>query len=64
MARCPKCRHYFRTLEDEEGMHDCPRCGYDGFDYHCSVCGEPSRRPLEDDECDSCYEDKMDRRYI
>lgn len=28
MARCPKCRHQFRTMEDEEGQHDCPRCGY------------------------------------
>ena len=28
MATCPKCRRHFRTLEDEEGMHECPRCGY------------------------------------
>lgn len=28
MARCPSCRQSFRTLEDEEGMHPCPFCGY------------------------------------
>ena len=28
MARCPHCKKHFRTLEDEEGMHDCPYCGY------------------------------------
>jgi len=22
MAKCPACRHHFRTLDDEEGMHD------------------------------------------
>lgn len=26
--RCPKCRKSFRVLEDEQGMHPCPRCGY------------------------------------
>lgn len=29
MAQCPKCKCRFRTLEDEEGMHACPRCGFD-----------------------------------
>ena len=33
MARCPHCCRMFRTLEDEEGMHDCPHCGY-GPDDH------------------------------
>ena len=28
MPRCPACRRSFRTMEDEEGMHDCPHCGY------------------------------------
>jgi hypothetical protein len=28
MARCPACKRHFRTLDDEEGMHECPRCGY------------------------------------
>jgi len=28
MARCPRCSKHFRTLEDEEGMHECPSCGY------------------------------------
>ena len=27
MARCPRCTRSFRTLEDEQGMHDCPHCG-------------------------------------
>ena len=29
MATCWMCKHKFRTMEDEEGMHPCPRCGYD-----------------------------------
>ena len=41
MARCPYCRHYFRTLDDEEGMHDCPYCGYLGY---------PPLEDLEDEE--------------
>ena len=28
MALCPECRYKFRTLDDEDGMHECPRCGY------------------------------------
>ena len=28
MARCPRCTRSFRTLEDEQDMHDCPHCGY------------------------------------
>lgn len=33
MATCPKCRHYFRVLEDEDdGQHGCPSCGYTGHD--------------------------------
>jgi len=32
MARCPLCAKHFRTLEDEEGMHDCPHCGYAPWD--------------------------------
>lgn len=43
MATCPKCRRHFRTLEDEEGMHECPRCGYapwhDEPEYEtCKTC--------------------------
>lgn len=25
--RCPNCHKHYRTLEDEDGDHDCPYCG-------------------------------------
>jgi predicted Zn-ribbon and HTH transcriptional regulator len=25
--RCRRCGYAFRVLEDEQGMHPCPRCG-------------------------------------
>lgn len=28
MPRCPICKTQWRTLEDEQFMHGCPRCGY------------------------------------
>jgi len=28
MPTCPECKHRFRTLEDEENDHPCPRCGF------------------------------------
>ena len=31
MARCPSCRRHFRTLDDEEGLHDCPFCGEEPY---------------------------------
>ena len=39
MPKCPDCKCRFRTLEDEQDMHDCPRCG-------CS----PELREGEEDE--------------
>jgi predicted RNA-binding Zn-ribbon protein involved in translation (DUF1610 family) len=27
-SRCPCCGALIRTLADEAGDHDCPRCGY------------------------------------
>ena len=27
MARCPRCGDSWRELADEQGDHDCPRCG-------------------------------------
>ena len=39
MARCPRCTRSFRTLEDEQDMHDCPHCGY-GPDWRCYWCGD------------------------
>lgn len=32
VCRCPNCRHTFRTMDDEVGMHDCPHCGYNGHE--------------------------------
>ena len=28
MPQCPMCHKQFRTLEDEEYIHECPKCGY------------------------------------
>jgi len=39
--RCPECGCVFRTMDDEFGMHPCPRCGY--FPHKtvkCAGCGE------------------------
>ena len=69
MAQCSKCRYRFRTLDDEEGMHDCPSCGYDGFAFHCVVCNEGiskrnqafSRRDDYDNmTCPSCYASELE----
>lgn len=39
MARCPRCRRHFATLDDEaDGQHACPRCGFDGHE-------EPEKHP-------------------
>ena len=49
MARCPHCKRTFRTLEDEEGMHDCPNCGHgpgDDLKALCILC----EMVLDDDE--------------
>lgn len=27
MAHCPYCKKHFREPEDEQGEHDCPKCG-------------------------------------
>lgn len=26
--QCPNCRHSFKTLADEFGTHECPKCGF------------------------------------
>ena len=28
MPTCPRCKRRFKTLPDEENMHDCPSCGF------------------------------------
>ena len=46
MAICPSCYHGFHTLEDEEGTHNCPHCGYGPSPKEdCIWCGAE----LEDD---------------
>lgn len=43
MATCPKCRHFFRVLADEDPRDfGCPRCGY----------GEPETRAEDDSSSD------------
>ena len=64
MARCPRCRKHFRTLEDEVGMHDCPHCGYPPHGYaeddehECANCGarttEMWHHHLDGVICDGC----------
>lgn len=40
MARCPKCRYSYREMDDEQGQHDCPSCGYGPESVErCSWCG-------------------------
>lgn len=40
MARCPRCRRSFRTLEDEDGQHDCPYCGSAPGERRCDDCDQ------------------------
>ncbi len=42
-CRCSACGKMFRTLADEVGMHECPRCGY--TPYH----DEPDDAEEDDD---------------
>lgn len=50
MARCPSCHKSFRVMEDEENMHDCPRCGYGpGSAVRCMWCdGEQTYEQSEE----------------
>ena len=40
--RCPNCKRTFRVLEDEQGQHECPHCGYGPEDDQdpdiCDTC--------------------------
>lgn len=56
MPTCPKCRTYFRVLEDElPESHGCRKCGYMPTALeNCQVCG----KVLSDDEVAECYEIK------
>lgn len=56
MARCPSCKCTFRTLEDEEGMHACPRCGYgdEPDPPACSWCSEEFNEDDRDDYAPYC----------
>jgi hypothetical protein len=47
ICKCPRCGRLFRTLDDEEGEHPCPGCGY-----------EPGmHRPLDQCDCVLCRGD-------
>ncbi len=50
MPRCPRCRQTFLTLEDEQGMHDCPYCA-----LPADADWPPQRR--EDDDDDERWDD-------
>ncbi len=53
MPRCPACRCSFRVMEDEDdGQHDCPRCGYSSHRPKCLWCGDPMPEP---DDCEGDY---------
>lgn len=53
MPRCPRCRRSFRTLEDEQDMHECPSCGFGPDQFwpprECEACGENYTRSDADD---------------
>ena len=56
MARCPRCTRSFRTLEDEQDMHDCPHCGYgleDDQAARCAWCNYPYTDPENYPYCSS-----------
>lgn len=59
MPRCPSCRHSFRVMEDEDdGQHDCPRCGYSkNAESCCSLCGCRLVN-FEDELCDECRKEE------
>lgn len=54
MPTCSNCKTYFRTLIDEEGIHSCPKCGYEPK-YNESI-----RKCYDDIDCDyidlDCYD--------
>ena len=59
MARCPKCRRHFRTLEDEEGMHACPYCDY----WPHEEQDEPESEEEEESRLVWTEEDAISSRY-
>lgn len=57
---CPKCKTRFQVLDDEQGMHDCPHCGYSGHDDEvCRECGD-SEVTDDDGLCDECRDDQRE----
>ena len=62
MATCSKCKKHFKVPEDEQDLHDCPRCGESAVD-RCPRCGGTHIRYIscgkegytECDECDSIH---------
>ena len=55
---CPRCRGRFATLDDEEGQHPCPWCGYEPGMHRprdpncdCIMCrGDVDVELVDDDE--------------
>jgi len=40
MSQCPRCRYRFCVLEDEQSMHECPRCELLPWERRCRECGQ------------------------
>ena len=45
MPTCPRCKHCFKTLPEEEQDHNCPKCGWGPEKYEevidkCFNCGK------------------------
>ena len=57
---CPSCKYSFRVMEDEQGMHECPRCGLPPNAKRCGDCGRwfvpEHRRVLFCLDCDRQYD--------
>ena len=58
MPRCPRCRTTFRTLEDEQDMHECPSCGLEPDASQCVSCKRwgPAGSLEPDHCCEECTE--------
>lgn len=54
MPTCPSCKTYFKTLEDEEHIHDCPKCGFSPEDLRERICYDESSCENLDLECVDC----------
>lgn len=63
---CPKCKTRFQVLDDEQGMHACPHCGYSGHDENndlCTQCGENEATQTDDGLCDECRDEQREATW-